>query len=279
MVVFPGCKINFGLRILNKRDDGYHNLETIFYPVAFTDALEIISSSNSAPIIFSNSGLAVDGDSKDNICVKAYWLLKKDFPQLPSITMHLHKCIPMGAGLGGGSADAAFTLQLLNRLFHLQVSTEKLMHYAAQLGSDCAFFILNKPCLATGRGEILKPVALNLSGYTLALVNPGIHVNTGSAFAALKLRQPEEESSPLLSLTEIIQLPVTSWKNTLINDFEEPVCGSWPVINEIKEKLYNMGAVFAAMSGSGSTVFGLFDQQLPRDKTDIFPFFTRFISL
>ncbi|MDN3657082.1 4-(cytidine 5'-diphospho)-2-C-methyl-D-erythritol kinase [Ferruginibacter paludis] len=279
MVVFPGCKINLGLRILNKRNDGYHNLETIFYPVPFTDALEIISSSNSEPIIFSNSGLAVDGDSKDNICMKAYWLLKKDFPQLPSITMHLHKCIPMGAGLGGGSADAAFSLRLLNQLFHLQISTEKLIDYAAQLGSDCAFFILNKPCLATGRGEILHPIALNLSGYTLALVNPGIHVNTGAAFAALKLHKLDGESSQVASLTAIMQQPISSWKHTLINDFEEPVSQNWPVIKEIKEKLYSMGAVFAAMSGSGSTVFGLFDQQLPGDKTDIFPFFTRFIQL
>jgi 4-diphosphocytidyl-2-C-methyl-D-erythritol kinase len=279
MVVFPGCKINLGLRILNKRNDGYHNLETIFYPVPFTDALEIISSNNSEPIILSNSGLSVDGDCNDNICVKAFWLLKKDFPQLPPIKMHLHKCIPMGAGLGGGSADAAFTLQLLNQLFHLQISTDKLIHYSAQLGSDCAFFILNKPRMATGRGEILQPVELNLAGYTLALVNPGVHVNTGAAFAALKLHKLTEEGSPLASLMDIIQQPISSWKHTLINDFEDPVSKSWPVIKEIKEKLYSMGAVFAAMSGSGSSVFGLFEKELPDDKADIFPFFTRFILL
>jgi 4-diphosphocytidyl-2-C-methyl-D-erythritol kinase len=278
MVVFPGCKINLGLRILNKRPDGYHNLETIFYPVPFTDALEIIASNSSTPVIFSNSGLAIDGDNKDNLCVKAYLLLKKDFPQLPSVKMHLHKCIPMGAGLGGGSADAAFTLQLLNQLFNLQISTVKLMDYAARLGSDCAFFILNKPSIATGRGEILQPVNLNLSGYTLALVNPGVHVNTGEAFSALELHHSTEEKSRD-PLTEIIQQPPTVWKLVLVNDFEQPVGKSWSVIKEIKESLYKMGAVYAAMSGSGSTVFGLFNKPLTADDSNAFPFFTRFVPL
>jgi 4-diphosphocytidyl-2-C-methyl-D-erythritol kinase len=278
MVVFPGCKINLGLRILNKRQDGYHNLETVFYPVPFTDALEIIASNSSTPVIFSNSGLAINGDNKDNLCVKAYLLLKKDFPELPSVKMHLHKCIPMGAGLGGGSADAAFTLQLLNQLFDLQISTKQLMDYAARLGSDCAFFILNKPSIATGRGEILQPVNLNLSGYTLALVNPGVHVNTGEAFSALELHHSVRENS-LAPLTDIIQQPPTSWKLTLVNDFEQPVGKSWPVIKEIQERLYKMGAVYAAMTGSGSTVFGLFDKSLPADSGKMLPFFTCFIPL
>jgi len=278
MVVFPGCKINLGLRILNKRDDGYHNLETIFYPVPFTDALEIISSDNSTPIVFSNSGLSIAGDINDNLCVKAYWLLKKDFQQLTSIKMHLHKCIPMGAGLGGGSADAAFTLQLLNQLFGLQISTEKLMDYAARLGSDCAFFILNKPCLVIGRGEILRPLNLNLSGYTLALINPGVHVNTGEAFSALELHKLAGEKSQA-ALTDVAQLPPTSWKHVLVNDFEEPVGNSLPVIKEIKDSLYGMGAVYAAMSGSGSTVFGLFDKPLSADGVKVFPFFVRCIPL
>ena len=162
MIVFPNCKINFGLHIINKRLDGFHNLATIFYPVAIKDALEIIPSSQTDGVIFSSSGLQIDGDSQNNLCVKAYHLLKKDFPQLPGVAMHLHKNIPMGAGLGGGSADAAFTLQLLNDQFGLQISTPQLLAYALQLGSDCPFFIINQPCYATGRGEALDPIELSL---------------------------------------------------------------------------------------------------------------------
>jgi 4-diphosphocytidyl-2-C-methyl-D-erythritol kinase len=175
MVAFPNCKINLGLHIIAKREDGFHNLETIFYPVALKDALEIIPASNAATDIeFSSSGLTVDGSTNDNICIKAYHLLKKDFTQLPNIKMHLHKAIPMGAGLGGGSADGAFALQLLNTKFNLSISTAKLINYAVQLGSDCPFFIINKPCYATGRGEILKEINIDLLKYKIALINPGI---------------------------------------------------------------------------------------------------------
>jgi 4-diphosphocytidyl-2-C-methyl-D-erythritol kinase len=278
MVVFPGCKINLGLRILDKRKDGYHNLETIFYPVPFTDALEVIPSHSPDPVTFSNSGLPIGVGSNDNLCVKAYLSLKKDFPILPPIKMHLHKCIPMGAGLGGGSADAAFSLLLLNQLFQLQISKEKLMDYAAGLGSDCSFFILNTPCMATGRGEILSPVKLNLAGYTLVLVNPGVHVNTGEAFSALELHNLPEERH-MESLADLVQQPPISWRNALVNDFEEPVGKRWPVIKEIKASLYKMGAIYAAMSGSGSTVFGLFDSPLSTKEFSVFPFFTRFIPL
>jgi 4-diphosphocytidyl-2-C-methyl-D-erythritol kinase len=276
MLVFPDCKINLGLRILNKRADGYHNIETIFYPLPFNDALEIILSHKTDPLIFSHSGLPVNGDSTDNLCVKAYWLLKKDFPELPCIQMHLHKCIPMGAGLGGGSADAAFTLQLLNKLFSLNLSVSQLIAYATHLGSDCAFFIINTPCMATGRGELLEPVTANLSGYILALVNPGIHVSTGEAFSAVPLHQA---SSKQLSLIDIINQPVNTWQKFLVNDFEESVFKTYPLIKDIKEHLYKIGAVYAAMSGSGSSVFALFSKKNPPSININLPFFVKLISL
>ena len=258
MLVFPNCKINLGLRILNKREDGYHNIETVFYPVSVKDVLEIIPFSDLTSINFSSSGLVIDGETENNLCIKAYQLLRTDFPQIPAVKMHLHKTIPMGAGLGGGSADAAFTLQLINRQFNLNLSTTQLINYALQLGSDCAFFILNKPCAGTGRGEILEQIAVDLSGHQLILVNPGIHVNTGQAFAALTLN-PKNRNLP--SLKDIIKQPIFTWQNHLKNDFEEPVFKLYPAIKEIKESLYKIGAVYASMSGSGSTVYGIFEKQ------------------
>jgi len=257
MVVFPNCKINLGLRILNKREDGYHNLETIFYPVPLKEALEIIPSDGKGVIQFSSSGLTVGDDPETNICVKAYHLLKRDFPDLASVKIHLHKSIPIGAGLGGGSADGAFTLQLLNKQFKLNLSKKQLIDYALQLGSDCPFFILNNPCIATGRGEIMEPVEIDLSAYQFMIVNPGIHVNTGEAFSYLDRQKIDNYS---VSLKEIIHQPVSTWQQLLINDFEEPLIAKYPLIKEIKETLYKRGASFAAMSGSGSTVYGLFDK-------------------
>ena len=261
MLVFPNCKINLGLRILNKREDGYHNLETIFYPVPLNDALEIIPSNNVDPVQFSSSGLVVSGDITDNLCVKAYLLLKKDFPKLPSVKIHLHKAIPMGAGLGGGSADAAFTLQLLNNQFELNLSTDQLISYALQLGSDCPFFIINQPCIGTGRGEILEKISLDLSEYQLLLVNPGIHVNTSQAFLSLQLPAVNAHPNPDL-LAKIIKQPIDSWRYSLSNDFEKPVFENYAAIKEIKELIYKAGASYAAMSGSGSTVYGLFRKPL-----------------
>lgn len=259
MIVFPNCKINLGLRITGKRADGYHNIETIFYPVPLNDALEIIQLADTEPAagaIFTQSGNLIHGDEKDNLCMKAWHLLKKDFPDLPSVKIHLHKAIPMGAGLGGGSADAAFTLQLLNELFSLHLTTDKLLSYALYLGSDCPFFILNKPCFAGGRGEKMEPLPVALAGYYLLLVNPGIHINTGWAFSQLKLSN--QRAAP--SLSSIISAPVASWKNELHNEFEQPVFEQHPSIAAIKDKLYQQGALFASMSGSGSTVYGLFDK-------------------
>ena len=255
MVSFPNCKINLGLHILGKKEDGFHNLETVFYPVALKDALELIPATNNATDIeFTVTGLAVDGSVADNLCVKAYHLLKKDFSQLPAVKVHLHKTIPMGSGLGGGSADAAFMLKLLNDKFKLNFSTNQLLNYALQLGSDCPFFIINKPCFATGRGEILEEIKVDLSTYKIILINPGIHINTEWAFSKLT------PALPLKSVKEIVRQPVDTWKAELKNDFEVPIFDAHPQIKEIKETLYQQGAIYAAMSGSGSTVFGLFEQ-------------------
>ena len=261
MIVFPNCKINLGLQILDKREDGFHNLETIFYPVPLKDALEIIPFDSKEQVIFNSSGNLINGETKDNLCLRAYYLLKKDFPYLPAVKIHLHKNIPMGAGLGGGSADAAFTLQLLNKLFTLNITTEKLHDYSLQLGSDCPFFIINAPCIGTGRGEVLQEIELDLSGYKIVLVNPSIHVNTGEAFSNLNLAP---KSLSMNSLKNKIQQPIETWKYNVENDFELPVFKKYPVIKNIKEHLYHQGAAYAAMSGTGSTVFGFFkkDTQL-----------------
>lgn len=260
MVVFPNCKINIGLNILDKRPDGFHNLETVFVPVPLKDSLEIVrSNENKADVVFSQSGLQVEGSSDDNLCIKAYRLLKKDFPELPPVLMHLHKAIPMGAGLGGGSADAAFTLQLLNTKFDLHLSTTQLIDYSLALGSDCPFFIINAPCFATGRGENLQPVELSLAGYCLVLINPGIHINTGWAFAQLKNEPVGNRVSKQLNSS--ITQPIQNWRHIISNDFENPVFAAHPVLKEIKEMLYSKGALYAAMSGSGSTLYGLFDKE------------------
>lgn len=254
MILFPNCKINLGLYITSKRYDGYHNLETVFYPVPIIDALEVIEDKNPNPggIQFSTSGLEIGGDFSNNLCVKAYYLLKKDFPGLPPVQMHLHKSIPMGAGLGGGSSDGAFTLLLLNQKFNMGLSESSLVEYALELGSDCPFFIVNKPCAAKGRGEILQVIDLDLKGYTLVLINPGIHISTREAFRSITPIQPA------MDLISVVSEPVESWKESLQNDFEQGIFTIHPVLAEIKSALYHAGAIYAAMSGSGSTLYGLF---------------------
>ena len=256
MIAFPNCKINLGLRILQKRIDGYHNLETIFYPLPLKDIVEVISSKNG--MVFTNSGITVNGGPKENLCYKAYELLNKDFPQLHSVQLHLHKAIPIDAGLGGGSADGAFTLKLLNQKFNLGISTEKLKDYALQLGSDCPFFIINKPCYATGRGELLEEINLDLSAYKFFIVNPGISIGTAWAFSQLDERSRSNKEN---NLKEVIQQPVETWKNKMVNDFENIVFQKHQEIKTIKEKLYEAGALYSAMSGSGSTVFGIFKKE------------------
>jgi 4-diphosphocytidyl-2-C-methyl-D-erythritol kinase len=272
VLTFPNCKINLGLHILRKRTDGFHDLETVFYPIDLKDALEIVHG-DSPEIIFSTSGNSLDIPDNNNICIKAYTLLKKDYAAIPPVKMHLHKSIPSGAGLGGGSADGAFTLLLLNQKFQLKLTEEQLLHYALLLGSDCPFFIKNKPCFGTGRGEHLEPIGLDLSAYTFIIVNPGIHINTGQAFKQLT---PDAKR---VSVKEIIQQPIPEWKNHLKNDFEEPIFQQYPEINSIKISLYQHGALYAAMSGTGSTVFGIFAKDQVPSISFSQSYFVRTISL
>lgn len=273
MLVFPNCKINLGLNVIQKREDGFHNLETVFYPVPFTDVLEVVTGSSMATEVeFNATGLSVDGPLANNLCIRAYQVLKKDFPRLPAVKIHLHKVIPMGAGLGGGSADAAFILHLLNDKFNLSISTSQLIKYALQLGSDCPFFIHNKPCFATGRGDILKEIEIDLSVFRLILINPPIHINTGWAFSQVTPSLPE------VSIKEIIKQPVETWKQELRNDFETAVFSSHPEIRKIKEELYRQGAVYASMSGSGSSVFGIFNRNTPLPLFSASDYFIKIIN-
>jgi len=275
MLLFPNAKINLGLNVLRKREDGYHDIATVFYPVKFKDALEVIEDKDRHGFIkFSCSGLPVFGSEEDNLCIQAYYLLKRDFPNLPAIRMHLHKAIPMGGGLGGGSADGAFVLKLLNEKFDLHLSTTQLLDYAAALGSDGPFFIINKPCYATGRGEILEEITLDLSAYKIVLVNPNIHVSTAWAFG--ELSKGSDSFKPSDPLTAIGQ-PINTWKEHLQNDFEKPVFEKYPEIKNVRDELYNAGAIYAAMSGSGSTVFGIFDKSFSATFTGGSDYFVRVI--
>lgn len=252
------------MHIVSKRPDGYHNLETVFYPVGWLDALEVITARDGiTEVQLSLSGIPIDAAADNNICVKAWRLLKKDFPALPAVNIHLHKAIPSGAGLGGGSADGAYMLQLLNRKYQLGLTTEALLNYSLQLGSDCPIFIINQPAYASGRGEALEPLNLDLSAYSILFINPGIHINTGWAFSRIT-----PQTAPF-QLKQITDIPVAEWRNYITNDFENPVFEAYPEIAAIKDQLYLNGAVYASMSGSGSSVFGFFpknkepDLQLP----------------
>lgn len=259
MVVFPNAKINLGLRVKAKRSDGYHELDTVFLPVPLTDILEIITDSSvvDAACAFNQTGIPIPGDASNNLCIKAYDLLKKDHPSIPPVRIHLHKVIPMGAGMGGGSSDGAFMLRLLNEKYKLNLDDATLKAYALKLGSDCPFFIENKPSHAMGRGEIMEPIQLNLGNKTLALVCPGIHVSTAAAFSTIRL------SPDALSTKYIVEGRFEDWKKELHNDFENTVFPLYPELKAIKEKLYNSGAGYAAMSGSGSTIFGIFEGEPP----------------
>jgi 4-diphosphocytidyl-2-C-methyl-D-erythritol kinase len=263
MLVFPNSKINLGLYVTGKREDGYHNIETVFYPVPLCDILEILPLTENIPgkVNFTNTGIPVDCDPEKNLCVKAFRLLNADF-DLPPVEIILHKAVPMGAGLGGGSADSAYTLSLLNEMFNLELSLEKLAGYAAKLGSDCPFFIYNTPMLGTGRGEILSPLNVNLKGYHLVLVKPSTSVGTAEAYRGVTIE------SPSLPLPQLIAQPVSEWKNILKNNFEVNIFPHHPEIEQIKNSMYQQGAVYSSMSGSGSTVFGIFEEQ--RDLQGLF---------
>lgn len=254
MIAFPNAKINLGLNIIEKRADGYHNIETVFYPIPLNDVLEVVYSSGDEPYTFANSGLVVDTPDDNNICIKALKLVKQEY-EIPPVQIHLHKAIPFGAGLGGGSSDGAAMIRLLSQLFELGIPEEKQMEMAARLGADCAFFINNTPAFATGIGNILTPVPLSLKGYHLVLVKPDVHVSTVEAYRGVTPSRPE------ISVADIVNHPVSEWKNLLINDFEKSIFAIHPQLGIIKQMLYDHGAVYASMSGSGSTLFGLFDHQ------------------
>ena len=252
MITFPNIKINLGLSITEKRPDGYHNLETVFYPVALEDAMEIRTNPEAQQkFTLHQHGMEIAGNPENNLVVKAYLLLDKEF-HLPPVEIHLYIHIPSGAGLGGGSSDAAFMLKLLNEHYNLQLSDNQLEDYAATLGADCAFFIKNTPTYAEGIGNIFSPIELSLKGYRIMIVKPDVFVSTREAFANIRPHRPE------YPVREVIRRPVAEWKDTLINDFEASVFPQYPVIGEIKEELYHQGAIYASMSGSGSSVFGLF---------------------
>lgn len=258
MVVFPPCKINLGLNIVAKRADGYHDIDTCFYPVPWTDILEILPSKN---LKMETSGISIPGSTDENICLKAYHLLAHDF-KIPTVQIHLHKIIPIGAGLGGGSADGAFALKTLNSLFELNLSSEQLKDYASQLGSDCAFFIDAVPAMGTGRGEVLTPISVDLKGKYLVIIKPDTHVSTAEAYANVK---PTAWTTPVQKIIE--DLPLDQWQYHLENDFENSVFKKYPEIKKIKDSMYQAGAMYASMSGSGSSVFGIFEREADIIKT------------
>lgn len=256
MLIYPNAKINVGLNVLSKREDGYHDLETVFYPVNLQDAIEVHQLKDSAePYRLHVSGMPIEGEAKDNLVVRAYELLKAKH-ELPPIDIHLFKHIPTGAGLGGGSSDGAFMIKLLNEKFKLNISKEEAAHYASQLGADCAFFIEDKPVLATGRGECFEPIGLSLKGYYVVIVKPEVSVSTRDAFAHITPRHPE------VSIKDIVSMPIETWREALKNDFEQSIFVKHPEIAAIKDEMYELGAVYASMSGSGSAVYGLFKEQV-----------------
>ncbi len=249
MISFANAKINIGLQVLDRRADGYHNLETVFYPIPLTDVLEIVQSGQTHLI---PSGLEIPG--QDNLCLKAYALLSSAYA-LPPLAIYLHKVIPIGAGLGGGSADAAFLLKLINDRFELGLSEAVLITYARTLGADCAFFIRNKPVLARGIGDEQSDIMLDLSAYKLVLIKPDVHISTAIAYRSV-LPHPQGRQ-----LAAHIQRPVHEWKATIVNDFETGIFQQFPQIRGIKAALYDAGALYASMSGSGSSVYGIFSEE------------------
>ena len=265
MKLFPLAKINLGLNVVERRPDGYHNLETVFYPVNIHDTLEVTPETtvNGKPSTvngkqstvnckLSISGITIEGDTQRNLVVRAYHLLKDDFPALPPVSVRLHKAIPTQAGMGGGSSDCAYMIRLLNEQFQLGLTTAQMQQYAARLGADCAFFILAQPAYAEGIGERLEPIALDLSHYHIGVVRPDIPVPTKEAFSLIRPHRPQK------NCRDIVMQPVETWRDELVNDFEQSVFALHPEIGAIKDRLYRLGAVYAAMSGSGSAVFGLF---------------------
>jgi 4-diphosphocytidyl-2-C-methyl-D-erythritol kinase len=255
MLVFPNCKINLGLHVVARRPDGYHTIETVFYPVSWCDGLEVIGNKDSdEAFVFSQSGLSVEGATEHNLVYKAWQMIAGE-KDLPPLKVHLHKNLPMGAGLGGGSSDAAYFINLLNQKFGLGYSEAERMTLASRLGSDCAFFIRNSPVFATGRGDEFSEIGLRLDHCYILIVHPGIHSQTKEAYAGLSPRQPA------LDLREVLRQDMSLWKDSLVNDFEETILARYPAIRALKDYLYEQGALYASMSGSGSAVFGLFSRE------------------
>ena len=277
MLTKPIAKINLGLNVVEKRPDGYHNLETVFYPVQIEDALEVYPMDPEFPSEYDCdlkvTNITIDGDEQRNLVVRAYNLLKADFPTLPRIHAHLYKGIPTQAGMGGGSSDCGFMITLLNQMFNLGLTDQQMIDYAARLGADCAFFILNRPCYAEGIGEKLQPIDLDLKGWYLSLVRPDIPVSTREAFALIKPHYPE------VNCREVVKQPVESWRDALVNDFEGSVFAVHPELGAVKDRLYELGATYAAMSGSGSTLFALSHQPLNLDEFNSEGTFRKTISL
>ncbi|NML66496.1 4-(cytidine 5'-diphospho)-2-C-methyl-D-erythritol kinase [Hymenobacter sp. RP-2-7] len=253
MLVFPNAKLNLGLYVTARRPDGYHDLETAFVPLPWTDALEVLPApKGQAASSLTLSGRPVPGDPATNLCLKAYQLLQADYPALPAAQLHLHKLVPIGAGLGGGSADAAFALRAVNEVFSLGLTTMQLEGYARRLGADCAFFLHNTPMLAHGRGDEFSPLALEVRGTACLVVYPGLHISTAAAFAGIVPRPPAHP------LREALGQPMAEWPGTVRNDFEDALAPRYPVLADIKARLYAAGATYASLSGSGSAVYGLF---------------------
>lgn len=259
MIGHPCAKINLGLNIVSKRSDGYHDLETVFYPVNLTDEISIEvkpdGQRQNHPCELTLNGIAIEGDAQDNLIVKAYSLLKERYVDLPEIAVSLTKNIPSQAGMGGGSSDCSFTITMLNKMFNLNFSIADMQLLAAKLGADCPFFIAPTPSFATGIGEKLSPVSIDLSSYSLAIVKPPVMISTKEAFARITPKRPKK------CCHNIVLQPIETWKDELVNDFELSIATLHPEIARIKQALYDRGAVYAAMSGSGSAVFGIFEER------------------
>ncbi|WP_210516507.1 4-(cytidine 5'-diphospho)-2-C-methyl-D-erythritol kinase [Hymenobacter terricola] len=253
MLVFPNAKLNLGLYITQRRPDGFHTLESVFVPLPWTDALEILPAPAGQATSITLTGRPIPGDPGTNLCLKAYELLQADFPQLPPAQLYLHKIVPIGAGLGGGSADCAFALKATNELFGLGLSAEALESYARRLGSDCAFFIRNKPVLAVEKGDMFEDISLNLAGTSCVVVYPNLHISTAEAYARITPQPPK------YPLREALAQPMATWRATVSNDFEAALAPAHPVLAEIKQQLYAAGADYASLSGSGSAVYGLWE--------------------
>ncbi|MEA3450436.1 MAG: 4-(cytidine 5'-diphospho)-2-C-methyl-D-erythritol kinase [Bacteroidota bacterium] len=253
MVVFPNAKINIGLNILRKRPDNYHNIQSIFYPVELHDILEVVVDNKINNFNFVNTGLKIDAPEEKNLVVKVFKIFKKEY-NLPSVKIHLHKVIPFGAGLGGGSSDAAFMIKLLNNLFNLDLSVEKMKEYTKTIGADCSFFIENKPAYVTGIGDKIELIDFSLQDYKIIIKKPNINLNTTKIFSLIT---PKEN---VTNLKTLINSPINEWENNITNDFEAVIFDRHKEIKELKEKFYEKGALYASMTGSGSCVFGIFDK-------------------